>query len=311
MNIISIGELIRQRRIELGLTQEQLCEGICEPSNISRIESGGQIPSRSKLTALLQRLNLPSERYYALLSDIEVEITNLQSEITSHVVRREHEEGLHKLVRLENLIEKDDNILRQFVLASKVALGQIIDNSIVHYSFNDRLEMLYEAIRLTVPKFDIDDLTNHLLSSDEIKIINQIAITYKYEQQYKTAISIFYELMRYIRKHLHTLSQSIEIAPVIILIAYNYCHVLNLAQRYDDSLEIAELGLQYSKSLRNSSYLGSFLLVKANDLYHLHKQEESQRYYLQSYYVYCALDDEECQIEAKEDLENLFGIVVD
>lgn len=311
MNIISIGELIRQRRIELGLTQEQLCEGICEPSNISRIESGGQIPSRSRLTALLHRLYLPSERYYALLSDTEVEISNLQSEITSHIVRREHKEGLQKLERLENLIEKDDNILKQFVLASKVALGQIIDDSAVHYSFDERLELLYEAIRLTVPKFDIDDLTNHLLSSDEIKIINQIAITYKYGQQYKTAISIFYELMRYIKKHWRTLSQSTETAPVIILVAYNYCHVLNLAGRYDDSLEIAELGLKYSKALRNSSYLGSLLFIKANNLYHLHKQEESQKYYLQSYYVYCALDDEECQIEAKEDLKNLFGIVVD
>lgn len=31
---------------------------------------------------------------------------------------------------------------------------------------------------------------------------------------------------------------------------------------------------------------------------------------MQSYYVYCALDDEECQIETREDLKNLFGIVV-
>lgn len=311
MNIISIGELIRQRRIELGLTQEQLCEGICEPSNISRIENGYQLPSRSKMTALLQRLGLPSEKYYALLSDVEVEISNLQAEITSHIVRREYHEGLEKLAQLETMIEDDDNILKQFILSCKVALGKRDKGNIVHYSDDERIEMLYEAIRLTVPRFDIDDLSAHLLSADEIKIINQIGITYQFNCQYKAAIAIFYELMRYIKKHFRTLTQSLETAPIVILIAYNYSQFLNFDARYEDSLEIAELGLEYSKSLRNSSYLGSLLFIKANDLYHLNRVEESRKYYLQSYYVYCALDDVECLQEAKEHIKELFGLNID
>ena len=42
MKEIFLGEFIKQRRLELGLTQEQLCEGICEPMTISRIENGRQ-----------------------------------------------------------------------------------------------------------------------------------------------------------------------------------------------------------------------------------------------------------------------------
>lgn len=37
-----LGDYIRQRRLELGLTQEQVCEGICEPITLSRIENGKQ-----------------------------------------------------------------------------------------------------------------------------------------------------------------------------------------------------------------------------------------------------------------------------
>ena len=44
MKEIFLGEVIRQRRIELGLTQEELCEGICEPITISRFEHGRQTP---------------------------------------------------------------------------------------------------------------------------------------------------------------------------------------------------------------------------------------------------------------------------
>ena len=36
MKEIFLGEVIRQRRLELGLTQEELCEGICEPMTISK-----------------------------------------------------------------------------------------------------------------------------------------------------------------------------------------------------------------------------------------------------------------------------------
>ena len=39
MKEVFLGEVIRQRRLELGLTQEELCEGICEPMTISRFET--------------------------------------------------------------------------------------------------------------------------------------------------------------------------------------------------------------------------------------------------------------------------------
>lgn len=83
MKEVYIGSIIRKRRQELGLTQEQLCRGICETVTLSRIENGKQTPSRSKLNALLQRLGMPGERYYALLSEQEMKISNLQTEIVS------------------------------------------------------------------------------------------------------------------------------------------------------------------------------------------------------------------------------------
>ena len=46
MNCIYIGTLIKQRRKELKLTQEQVCSGICDPVTLSRIENGKQTPSK-------------------------------------------------------------------------------------------------------------------------------------------------------------------------------------------------------------------------------------------------------------------------
>lgn len=68
MNCIYIGAFIKQRRKELKLTQEQVCSGICDPVTLSRIENGKQTPSKSVISALLQRLGMPEARYYVLES---------------------------------------------------------------------------------------------------------------------------------------------------------------------------------------------------------------------------------------------------
>ena len=44
MKNVFLGEYIKQRRLDLGLTQEQLCDGICEPMTLSRLENGKQTP---------------------------------------------------------------------------------------------------------------------------------------------------------------------------------------------------------------------------------------------------------------------------
>lgn len=49
MKNVFLGEYIKQRRLDLGLTQEQLCDGICEPVTLSRLENGKQTPSRNRI----------------------------------------------------------------------------------------------------------------------------------------------------------------------------------------------------------------------------------------------------------------------
>lgn len=81
MQNILIGDYIKQRRKELKLTQEQVCDGICDPVSLSRIENGKQTPKRSIINALLQRLGLPDARYYALASESELKIEALKKKL--------------------------------------------------------------------------------------------------------------------------------------------------------------------------------------------------------------------------------------
>ena len=161
-----IGEIIRQKRTELGLKQCQLCEGICEPTTMSRIESGKQMPGLNTLKNLLQRLGLSDERYYALVSKNEMQIADLQTEIVSANVFKDSQRGLPKIAELEELADPDDHLLHQFILRSKASLGKREDGQIVAYSLAEKLDMLFKAIRLTVPNFDIDAIEEGLYSID-------------------------------------------------------------------------------------------------------------------------------------------------
>ena len=78
MQNYKLGEYIRQRRLDLGLTQEQVCAGICESVTLSRFENGKQTPSRNRINAILQRLGLPDDRYYALVTPEELENRSTQ-----------------------------------------------------------------------------------------------------------------------------------------------------------------------------------------------------------------------------------------
>lgn len=288
MNEVNIGEIIRQKRIELGYTQEQLCEGICEPISISRIERGKQTPTKMMLEALSQRLGLPSERFYALLSDKEQQISDLQKEIVSANIFKDSKRGLEKLHELEKISGRGEKFLQQFILRSKVLLGKEENGEIKPYSFGEELEMLMEAIHITVPRFDIEEINQGLYSLDEVKIINQIALAYSSNNQHDEAIDIYRQLLKYVKKHYQNVTQSGGLLP---LVAYNYSRELDLVGRYQEAINIAQLGWKSCVTYGQYLLLPGTIAIIAESLYHLGNDEESREKYLQAYYIYQGIND--------------------
>ena len=297
MREIPIGAYIRQNREDQGLTQRQLCEGICEPATISRIENGQQTPCRSRLSALLQRLGLPDDRYFALLSPNEIEISSLQAEIVSCGVHGRRERGLELIARLESIMEADDHITRQFILRSRVLLGD--------YGFEEQLDILLEAIRLTVPRFTLEELESFLYSFDEIKIINQIGNTYAEAEQHKKAIDVYSRLLRYVQKHNSNITQS---TGQLVLVAYNYARELDVCGLYRDAIEIAELCRQTCVKYAHYQLLPGTLHIMAECYHFLGDDDKSRDLYLQAYAIYKAIGNERDLRFLEKDVREQLGV---
>ncbi len=303
MKEIHICEIIKQRRMELGLTQDELCRGICEPATMSRIENGLQTPIRSKLNALLQRLGLPSEKYYAMMSTNELEIEQLKSEIIYCNTRKLKLKGIHKLYRLSEIVENDDHITQQFILRSQAMLGYLENETIKEYSLEEKIQLLFQAIHLTHMDFDIDDIGRHWYSLDEIKIINQLAITYAENHLYEKATDIFHPLMNYLQKKFIITSGT---ATTAILIAYNYSNILCKQARYERAQEVAQWGYNKCLEWERSSNLGGLLFVLGECSYHHKEIEKSKEYFLQSYYVFKSLKNQQDSEIMKRNIKDHF-----
>lgn len=273
-----LGDYIKQKRLDLGLTQEQLCDGICEPMTLSRLENGKQTPSRNRINALLQRMGLPDDRYFALLSKNELEMEALQKEIVACNVTEQVAEGFEKLAQFEALAAPDDQIAQQFILSSKVLLGRLDGR----YMPREQIDMLMQAIRLTVPRFDLENIESFLYTKDEITIINQIGLAYSDDGQNKKSAEIYYQLLRYVRKHF---KETITLIGALPLVLYNYARVLDLCGRYEEGAELAQECRKACIQYGHYQELPRCLEIEAECRHFMGDEEISKELYYQSYYL--------------------------
>lgn len=312
MREIFLGEYIKQERRKQGITQEQLCSGICEPITISRMENGKQMPSYSRIRVLLQRLGLPDERFYALLSKHELEIKTLEDEIRADVIRFERASpedrpriqaaGLQKLEELEKLSEPDDRIIHQYIIGKRVTLGKP-DGP---YCPEERLELLMEALRLTVPNLDLEELNLGLYSMEETTLLNQIAITYSQIGQPKKSVDIYRQLLKYVQKH-YSYGMS-RYAGKFTLVACNYTHELFKVGRYDDALEVAELGRKACVEYAHYQFLPIILHLMGECYFCQGDVNRCKEYYRDAYCLYKVIGDEHNRRLLEKDIAEHLGL---
>lgn len=89
---------------------------------------------------------------------------------------------------------------KQFALRSRVLLGRLDGR----YTPLEQIDLLMQAIQLTVPRFDLESIESFLYTRDEITIINQIGLAYsdagQNKKQLKSTISCLSMCVSILRK---------------------------------------------------------------------------------------------------------------
>ena len=294
MEQLLIGTYIRQKRLDKGWTQEKLCRGVCNAATLSRIENNERMPSVSVVKALLQKLGLPDGQFFALLGKDDIAIEKLQKDILNDNLQLRRaaqpqraeirERILEKLEKLENLGGEDNRFVQQFVGSARASAGRR-DGP---YSYEERLEMLLEAIRLTIPRFDVKNIADFQYSLIEIIIVNQIALTYAKHGDRKKATPIFRRLLQYIERYNRNLD---KYPGQFCMVAHNCAINFAAEKQYPESVALAEKGQRVCVETGDYQFLPGFLAIQAECHFFLGNMEKSIDFYNQAYYLYKALGD--------------------
>lgn len=121
--IFSMKDVLRTRRAMFGLTQEQLCEGICSVKSLRRAEKGQTDMQRETLKKLLNRLGLSGQMQWSRLITSDREVIRMAEELADYINDRKFSVASKQLESLKSRIDLDIPQNKQYFLEKQALLA--------------------------------------------------------------------------------------------------------------------------------------------------------------------------------------------
>ena len=155
MKTIDIGALCYRVRKRRDISQEKLIYGICKQSAYSKFEKNEISLSKDMTERLLKRLGLSSSNFLFLISQKDHEYQEWKKQLIQLINVKDYDKAF-KALQLRK--EKENDLQHQFHLF------------ILGYLTND-LNMIQQALLITLPKLNHIYLPEMALSADEMKML--------------------------------------------------------------------------------------------------------------------------------------------
>lgn len=180
------GKTIRARRETIGMSQEELADGICDPVTISRIECGRVAPKRKNFVALMQKVGLTGCGYDTNLPMRSLEVWKIATEINRLLNQARSDEALPLIEQLEELLENPSKQERQFLLHVK---SMALEN-MGKIDMREVYEVQREALYLTLPDKSYNELARCAFSRGETGCLLSLARTEDKLGNWKSCIDL-------------------------------------------------------------------------------------------------------------------------
>ncbi|MCL1948801.1 MAG: helix-turn-helix transcriptional regulator [Turicibacter sp.] len=278
MAVFAIGEFIRKTRKQLGITQEELAEPYMDRSHISKIERGVVTPDYGTLKVLLERLGVTEQHLGDFfISDEEARIQECFSLLDGLIVRGEFQAAKSQLEELKSIpsVEQKGFYRQKLLLSEGIIILQTGENLDAAYA------RLQEAMRISVLNFDESRIEDYLLTKNDVLVINNIVVYHTLMNNREKSVEILYRL----KKNFDTRFVDVQSkGAMYTLLLANLTYLLEELERYQEAVELCDLGKKVCLGLGKAEMLPSFVAIKANCLYELGNEELAQQMFKQAYY---------------------------
>ncbi|WP_442596368.1 helix-turn-helix domain-containing protein [Neobacillus sp. D3-1R] len=257
MDLLAIGEKIRELRKLLGLTQKDVAAGICTQAQISKIENGDVDPYGSTLYQISQRLGVDVNYFFDIGSTPRLDYVKEVGRQLNITRRNFNYEEMKQLVENE-----EQNPL--FTQNRKNLQLLLWHKGIYEYELNHNIEkafcLLDEAITLTHSKH---------FTEREIEILLSKGVILFEEGRLEEALSIYNPAKEHLRLLPHLQDETI-----ISRLYYNTARTLTRLEQYEQSIAICKEAIHWCIEKDNLFILGelhyhigyNYELIKNNQL---------------------------------------------
>lgn len=299
MAVLQIGAIIRRRREEMGLTQNELAAGICSVPTLSRIERGDRMPGKDNLEQLLQKIGYSDLMMDVWADEKEFQRHKLKFQIRQAVIVEETEKAKALLEEFGRVYDEESALDKQFYLLQST----ILNNETLPLEVQKA--QLEEALRLTCPQYDEKSFPA-VLTYEEILLINNLALCYGGLDERRKAIELLYKVKNFYDNCAVSIEETLRTEPMIL---YNLSKYLGLERRYEECMEICDLGIRLAQrtgrclQLAKTLYNRAWAMVKKGLP---QDRAEAKRYAEQALHVAEAMGQKECVRYCKEFLAESF-----
>ena len=261
MNMLA--EKFRTKRKELGLSQKTLAEGICEQSQISKIERGYFMPSADLLFKLSRRLEVPLDYFFNEQVEVKSNLSNFK-QLSARLLEDRNYEDLEYLYKIEidrrQFLSLEDRMYLEWIKA-------IIE--FYQYDIQDEAISRLENILLKTP-------SNSLIYLNAMNTLSNFYSLVGREKDYEANYYLLMELYQ-----IKNLDYQ-EFLFGYIRVRYNYAHYLVSKEKYTEAIQEALETIEVCKTKQTSYQLAPLLILVGNSGEQFLDREQVKSYYIEA-----------------------------
>lgn len=268
---MDIGLFIKEKRMEMGMSQLELAEGICTQGTISNIENCNTVPSTIILKDIARKLDL---NFIDFGFKEDTIIKNVLEKVNQLVANGESEKAYYQLVLNLKANEISDDIIKKryyYYLGNTclIGLGDI-----------DQAKEIFNSI---LENFEIGN------TLDDILIFVGLGVSEVLSDNLTEAQMWFEKAVELLRNEILFKDSN---KKEIMKIYFNAAKFYSQIKDYKEAVKLSEEGIFWAKELGSSYHLDYLNYEKGFNLYMLGKIEEAESYYNVSYVLATVLNNE-------------------
>ena len=287
MAYYNANEMVRLTRIAKGITQEELCFGICDVSTLSKMENGHFKIKQSTYHKLMEKMGRLPEKRYAILVGKDGRISEDRIEWERAYKNQDYEQAEQYLRKMQE--STGNNLLTRQYIARAEAL---LNYRLRRIDVEELISQLEEVIRMTVPEYEkyLQQEKVFPFVKEELLALMSLGNVYCEKGECEQSIQIYEKILKCLNANYINDPDKITMA---ITVKYNVIKMYSEMGRNQEAVAQIDECLLLCRAQDYSRLILRLLFEKAHNYVILVNKEELEKCYLQ---------------EAKKLLQQTYGL---